>query len=334
MWSREKEGQQTRAKRSNKEVFPLPSIWTDELASFPSFSSFNELFEAVDDLQRFAVACWCELAVLFVNNLSGGKAVFGTNKPTHPQREMLASIEASVRRVLSDDTRVDWGAREIKEDFGKRTVSYTREEVCLAEPLSLDRIVPGLPPEGHGGSVDIRSFVGDRTRWLLQHAGHCVAQSLPTLQGKVHIVAGQRLMIAKELVRRGICKWTAAEKVFQFRGEKVLNCLFGVRKSKRRPSGECVVLRLIMNLIPSNAVLRVIPGRVASLPSITQQVFLAWMSAPVRAHRQNVAGPSSSLIHEAIRVFDQCAELYPHAEFKFFCEECGQHGCGSTRSDL
>ena len=152
-------------------------------------------------------------------------------------------------------------------------MSYTGEEICKAEALSLSRIQPGLPPEGHGASVSTVEWVGRRTRELLLDPFGClnpdVGQPLPKLQSKVHIVAEERLEVAQELVRRGICRWTHASQVAVYRGERILNGMFGVAKSKLTAKGE-TVLRVIMNLVPVNSVLRVIPGRVAKLPNIAQ----------------------------------------------------------------
>ncbi|CAK9074894.1 unnamed protein product [Durusdinium trenchii] len=179
----------------------------------------------------------------------------------------------SVERVLGDDERAVWGLKEVLQDFERKSIGYSGEEICKAEPLSLERMLPGLPPEGHGGSINTIDWVSGHTRYLLLNPDKCVAmdvgQTLPKLQGKVHIKEGERLPIARELVRRGICRWIPESKVATFRGQKVLSGLFGVAKPKKLPSGECV-LRLIMNLVPANAVLRTIAGKVEKLPSITQ----------------------------------------------------------------
>ncbi|CAK9061007.1 unnamed protein product [Durusdinium trenchii] len=187
--------------------------------------------------------------------------------------KLMEKVTDQDSRILMDDSHVLWGVSEIKEDFQKRTVSYSGEEICKAEALSLARIKPGLPPEGHGGSIEAVKWVGGRTRELLLNPLGClcpdVGQDLPRLQGKVHIVREEALTVAMELVRRGICRWTHSSEVVTYRGQKVLNGLFGVPKSKLLESGESV-LRVIMNLVPINSVLRVIPGRVAKLPNITQ----------------------------------------------------------------
>ena len=98
---------------------------------------------------------------------------------------------------------------------------------------------------------------------------------------------------AVELVKRNICGWLEYEKVFEVGGVKVLSGLFGVEKSSTLPDGRCS-LRLIMNLIPSNGILKTIQGRVRGLPSIT-----SWLSIAV--------GPT-----EEVRFWqsDMCSAFY------------------------
>eukprot|EP00435_Cladocopium_sp_Y103_P055249 s1780_g18.t1 len=82
-----------------------------------------------------------------------------------------------------------------------------------------------------------------------------------------------RMGIAKLLVERNVCNWVELESVLKFRGERVLNGLFGVAKSTLLPdSRPC--LRVIMNLIPSNAVMVQLRGMVDDLPGITQYLSL------------------------------------------------------------
>ena len=266
-------GRLSRVLHSKRQVFPLPSFVFPILSNVGEFSDFESFVKGAQCRAILARACWCELVVLFANHSGCGNATRACSRPTAVQRDLMSSIRAAVDRILMDDSHVLWGVSEIKEDFQKRTVSYSGEEICKAEALSLARIKPGLPPEGHGGSIEAVKWVGGRTRELLLNPLGClcpdVGQDLPRLQGKVHIVREEALTVAMELVRRGICRWTHSSEVVTYRGQKVLNGLFGVPKSKLLESGESV-LRVIMNLVPINSVLRVIPGRVAKLPNITQ----------------------------------------------------------------
>ena len=60
--------------------------------------------------------------------------------------------------------------------------------------------------------------------------------------------------------------------VVKMRGQMVLNGLFGVPKNSSTGSG-LPVLRLIMNLVPSNSILQQVRGYVGNLPHIT-----GWLS--------------------------------------------------------
>lgn len=107
-----------------------------------------------------------------------------------------------------------------------------------------------------------------------------VGQEIPKLQGKIHVGHNEMHEIAAELVQRKVCKWIPLSQVLTFRGEKVLNGLFGVEKSSRTESGK-PVLRLIMNLVPSNSVLRNYVGAVKNLPQIT-----SWLNLTLEADEQ------------------------------------------------
>ena len=271
--AQKKKSQLPRAFRSKNKLFPLPQVWLVDFSQFGKNASVSSVLHDLEFVKANAVACWASLGVLFCNQLANEGFMFGQGKPTAPQRDLLRAVEMSVQRLMNDDTTVAWTEADIVDDFEHRTVTYSGEEICKAEPLTLARVLPGLPPEGHGGSVDTLKWVSGRTRTLLLRPDQClvadVGQELPKLQGKVHIGEGEHKSIAVELVRRGICTWVDEEQVFRFRGKKVLSGLFGVPKPKRLPSGE-TVLRLIMNLVPANAVLKTIQGKVDKLPSITQ----------------------------------------------------------------
>ena len=86
--------------------------------------------------------------------------------------------------------------------------------------------------------------------------------------GKIHAVEGDLLKIACELVRRRICSWVPLDNVFEVRGRKILNGLFGVAKTSTLDSG-APVLRLIMNLTGSNSTQRQLFGGCSTLPMIT-----------------------------------------------------------------
>ena len=270
-WARLRQG--FRACREKRALFPLPSIWGVGLHDALSNFSLLEILRDSSLMSQVAVGCWCELAVCFCNRLHGESGCLGTGPPSKPQGCFLASIERNIDQVLKDDVQLDWGEKEILEDFDKRLLSYTGEEVPKAEPLTVFRTAAALPPEGHGGCINTLDFVDGKTKWFLENPRSCllddVGQKLPKLQSRVHVQKGEELQLAKLLVDRGICTWVPEERVLRYRNEMVLNGMFGIAKSKILSNGQ-TSQRCIMNLIPSNSVLRTIPGRVHRLPNICQ----------------------------------------------------------------
>lgn len=59
-----------------------------------------------------------------------------------------------------------------------------------------------------------------------------------------------------------------------YRGQPVLNGLFGVEKSTELADGTRWALRLIMNLIPTNSILQPLVGRVQDLPGMAQYLSI------------------------------------------------------------
>ena len=262
-----------RVPRVSRALFPLPSVWGRDLVDSLLKVDFARVLDDENLGAEFGESCWCELAVVFLNHLYNGALGFGPSQTSKAQEEFLRSIQCSVHRWLLEDGSFEWDLKDIGKDFEKKSVSYTGEEICKAEPLSVYRVHPALPPEGHGGSISCVDWVSGRSRWYLENPRCCIVQDtgqeLPRLQAKVHIVPGEERALAELLVRRKICTWVEEDKVVRYRGQKVLNGLFGVPKATVLPNHQ-TSLRCIMNLIPTNSILRTIPGHINRLPSVMQ----------------------------------------------------------------
>ena len=89
------------------------------------------------------------------------------------------------------------------------------------------------------------------------------------LQAKVYIEKGESLELCKLLVSRYICCWVPRDDAVKIGNQVVLNGLFAAGKGSFLESGG-EVQRLIMNLKPSNAVLKQLHGSTGDLPSICQ----------------------------------------------------------------
>ncbi len=171
---------------------------------------------------------------------------------------MLAkAVELSVVRFESLGDAENPDLAEVEKELRAKRVNYYSEKKWVCTPLTLKQVVPALPPKDHGGAIDILRLVSQVTRQLLLHPERLVVedigQEFPKMRGKVHVKPGELDGIADELVERGICKWIPITEVAKFRGEYVLNGLFGVPKSAMADDGSPAP-RLIINLVPGNSI--------------------------------------------------------------------------------
>eukprot|EP00434_Breviolum_minutum_P022771 symbB.v1.2.020089.t2/scaffold1672.1/size106478/1 len=232
-----------------------------------------ECASGAEFVEEWKADAWLFNCVQYSNFL-GGCRVFHWGRWRESDQRAIAGFKEAVARTLAQDGSVKRSVSEVEKELSSRFMSYTGEEIPKMEVLSISQVEPSLPPPSHGGAIRATDWVKGRTKAFLLHPDDCIKTSdeagrLPKLQGKVHVVSEDKLDLAKLLVSRGICGWTEESDVFRFQGERVLNGMFGV------PKGTCLedgrpVLRLIMNLIPSNSVMRQLQGSVQELPGITQ----------------------------------------------------------------
>ena len=234
-------------------------------------------------VREWHIQAWELLSCVACNFLVGAGGPLAPGKWCAIEKALAVSVAATVERFEKNDfEHSDLAALE--KELVSRRVSYTGEEFGVCNPLSLRQLVPALPPKEHGGVIDVLELVSPITRDLLLHPEKLevedVGQEFPKLQGRVHVRPGELDGIANELGDRGICMWFPLKKVKHVRGVPVLNGLFGVPKQTVLSDGS-PVLRLIMNLIPGNAITKQIRGSVRNLPHIT-----AWLSTYVEEGEQ------------------------------------------------
>ena len=214
---------------------------------------------------------WVYVSVFGLNSLYGSPAALGLGRWTKGERRAVSTLEGMVSQRCGEGTVMMPDVEALAKDLASKHVGYNGEEVSKCYPLTLDQILPSLPPESHGGCIEATDWLGPRSKEFLLHPERCLLDDseIPELKlpGKVHVRAGDEIPLAKELVRRGVCRWIPYSAVHVVRGRKLLNGLFGVQKPARLASGE-PVLRVIMNLVPSNACLKQLQGAIEALPSI------------------------------------------------------------------
>ena len=139
----------------------------------------------------------------------------------------------------------------------------------IAQPMTYVEIEPGLPPLGYGGVVPLVDLLAGEVRAELEHPELLLLdQDTPApgpLRAKVHAAPSEWALIVRECIRRGVMREIPYDDIYRHQGEPVLNGAFGVLKKGKVNAEGGRVLRLIMNLIPSNSLQRMIGGDVEEL---------------------------------------------------------------------
>ena len=223
-------------------------------------------------VQANAEDCWLMASLFALNSLAGFNKPLAPGKWSKLEKRGIDNVRAAVKRLLDLPRDPLESFEKVCEDFRHARVGYDGEEVGSCELLSLSQILPALPPLGHGGSISLSAVLSQATYQQLLHPEDLLKEDftkpIPSIPGKAHFAKGERTLVCSELVRRGICTWVKAEEVLVFKGKRILNGLFGVRKPAQLEDGR-PILRVIMNLKASNSVLKQLKGSVHALPAIT-----------------------------------------------------------------
>ena len=248
-------------------LFPLPVM-------IPSGLDWDAAGLKCSERSGLSVQCWTAVACEAINALYGLPNVGKTRVPTKIHRAVLAGLEDKVCRFLHGDSVPDFNFFDAVKDLREKRLSYTGEEIQPPHPLSAAQIIKGLPPVGHGGAIPVTPFLKGRTRFLMEHPEEsllpeCDRGTAP-VTAKVHVEKGGEVEIFSLLYERGIVDWIPADQAFCDSRGTYLSGLFGVVKPGRyTPCGK-PVLRVIMNLVPVNALFRVLQGDIHLLPNATQ----------------------------------------------------------------
>ena len=241
------------------------------------------LFEAMQQefSDLYSGDAWVLLVMYGVNCLHSGPQLPPEGRWNVQHRRAVECIRQHVARFRKSATSA---VSEVEGDLKKCRINYSGEELLQCHQLTLRQIQPALPPVEHGGCVQAVDWVGNITRHFLLNPLDAVipdhGQPLPKLQGKIHIPPDEVDPIVTELVRRNICTWIPMTEVLRYRGQPVLNGMFGVEKPTRLEDNS-PILRVIMNLVPSNSVLRQLSGGTSSLPYIGQ-----WLSTVLEDNQE------------------------------------------------
>ena len=229
-----------------KGLFPLPV----DLSSV-----FNGAWPAGGFSADQCAQAWTCLAAAAVNHLHGEKPPFPKRRGGVSVKKAMEVLETRVVRFLSQKVDAPLNASDVWAEVNEKSVSYTGEEVAVACPLTVDQVTPSVPPQGHGGSVELAPLLVGRARFLIEHPEQVLLRRDQVKPGrntsKVHVVAGQERSLFMLLFQRGVIDFIPEGDVYSDSSGPYLSGLFGVQKPGKFTDGGLPVLRLIMNLIPS-----------------------------------------------------------------------------------
>ena len=272
------------------------------------------------EMRKVGLLIWHGLVTASLNFLwSGGRTLgqIARGKPSKAQLMCQERLWESVRVFVDDVSETteklvkapdsgDWNQR-----LEKMRISYHGEVVEKSQSLTLEQILPGLPPPGFGGKVPLVELCEGEVKRMLLHPEEALLKGLDLPEDfpmpKVMADPEEWEKIGGELYRRGLVR--PVEHCARLDGKKIVNGAFGVIKPNKMTESGKEVLRLIMDFRASNAVTRIIEGDVRTLAS-----------APALQH---VVMPSGSVLR--ISAEDLVAAFYlfslPEAWSQLMCFE-------------
>ena len=262
-----------------RDLLPLP--WTNEAASFLTCRAATAEWwtrhrrQAGRAQRKLGIAAWMFVIVVGLNFMWFGCKFqpFHYHEPHEGQRRALDRIRLAAMRFV-DEMSMDktpelprtppW---DWLEKLKGKKVSYTGEVLEVAQTLTLEEVLPALPPAGTPIS-EVLSLCSQEVRDQLEFPDE---QFLPEAQhpevvpqAKVHASQEEWNKIVQVCVDRGVMEVVDYDSIPLVRGRPLLNGAFGVLKQGKVVDGHRV-LRLIMNLTPANMVLRTILGDIETL---------------------------------------------------------------------
>lgn len=130
----------------------------------------------------------------------------------------------------------------------------------VAQTLTLEEILPALPPAGLGSVCKLVDLVDEDARRVLENPELTllpVDQRPPhPLWSRAHCDDRDWIDVVRACIGRGVMKVIPQEMIARHMGRPALNGMFGVTKKGNVGPGGKRVLRLILNVQPINAVQR------------------------------------------------------------------------------
>ena len=228
------------------------------------------------EMRKQGLLIWHFLVVTALNFLWCGMKAGGrvcVRAATAAQKSAHDRIWQAVRIFVDDVSEVKEklvkapSYDEWSEKLDGVRVSYHGEVIPKAQDLTLDQILPGLPPEGYGGCVQLVDLCDGIVKEKLMNPESCLleGEELPVKLPTPRVMASEEEwnLIAGALYKRGLVR--PVESVARVDDQPVLNGAFGVPKPGKQLEDGRDVLRLIMDFRAVNSVMKIIEGDVRTL---------------------------------------------------------------------
>ena len=205
--------------------------------------------------------------------------------------DVTVAAQAALLRAADEfgDVHDSEGPRPLRDwdqALRGRGIDYDGNDLLLPQSLTAAQILPGLPPPGMAGSIRVEDLcTGETRRMVLDPSLVLRRGAWASAPSRARIWAEDQdwREIVQLLHDRGLVEpWS--EPLRNERGEPVLAGSFGVQKKDATvdtPDGPRPTLRLIINLIPSNAAQETFVGDVSDLPTSGQLAALSLLDEEV-----------------------------------------------------
>ena len=230
-------------------LFPLPS----------SPYLLDQLFPKTPPVVRSVLRC-----VVWSLNSLNGEGTKGPEQASEYQVRVLGGLLDDCSRVAGwswDGPPLQW-----KDFFRVKGVDYKGEEVLTAQTMRWANVAPALPLEV--GSVPLEDVVELGSRhYVLNFEEYLLdpRDQVAVRPPRVLVPPEDWPTFCRNLLDLGVFSKVHEDDIYQVKGRPLLNGLFGV--SKHEYQGTVEILRIIMNLIPLNRVVRSFDGDISTLPS-------------------------------------------------------------------
>ena len=243
---------QSKGKGSKEAIFPLPSS--------------RSIFLSFDPFMSDEVISWAQCVAFSLNSSWGGE-VLVEDSPNVSQRMCLQGILTEVKRFCEIETTIvdlDW-----KSFFSVRSIDYKGDEVKVARKFCWENISPALPREiGKVPLADVCTLGSKHYVYVLNFDQFLkpVHERRRVKPPRVMVDDANWARVCIGLLDAEVCTLIEEHEIFDDGEGPLLNGLFGVTKDEWTDSGT-EVFRLIMNLVPLNALCMPMAGDVNTLPA-------------------------------------------------------------------